>query len=325
MKRAVVFSALAVALMVAGCSQAVQPNSNTSSPDSVTKSTAAKSMMDNSTSTAQSSMPNQAPVPIKITRNGQNVTIQMTTEETNVDVGNGTPYHAWTFDGTLPGPVIYLQQGDHVTLTLHNIDPYMTHSIDLHAALVAPNKTFVQVPPNQSATLHFTAQLPGVYMYHCATAPMLMHIGNGMYGAVVVTPKGVRKPDYTIVQSEIYNNGDFQKMEAATPDLVVFNGKANQYVDHPLQAKVGQPLYIAFVNAGPNLFSAFHIVGTVLGDVEASGNPLNHLYDVQTYTVAPGDGALFKVTFNAPGIYPFVSHSMASADKGAMGEIDVVS
>jgi nitrite reductase (NO-forming) len=147
----------------------------------------------------------------------------------------------------------------------------MSHSIDLHAALVAPNKEFLQVMPNESKTLQLTAELPCVYMYHCATPPMLMHIGNGMYGAVVITPKGTAKSDYTIVQGELYNNGDYQKMKDGNPDMVVFNGKANQYVTQPLAAKVGKPLYIAFVNAGPNVFSAFHVVGTVFDDVEATG------------------------------------------------------
>jgi len=232
-------------------------------------------------------------------------------------------FHAWTFDGTVPGPVLYLREGDHVTLTLHNIDPNMPHSIDLHAALVAPNQNFVDVPPGQSKTIHFDADLPGVYMYHCATMPMAMHIAQGMYGAVVVTPKGQEPPTYTIVQSEFYGNDNYQDVTDSNPKYVVFNGKANQYVDKPLTAKVGQPITIAFVDAGPNHFSGFHVVGTVLQDVNASGNPKNNLYDVQTYTVAPGDGALFTVTFHQPGLYPFVTHSMADFAKGAVGKFKV--
>lgn len=266
---------------------------------------------------------NQAPVPMKVVRHGNQVTIDMTTEETTVEVASGVKYHAWTFDGTVPGPVIQLQQGDDVTLRLHNIDPNMAHSIDLHAVLAAPDKTFVQVGPKETRSLHFTAEKPGVYMYHCATEPMLLHIGNGMYGAVVVTPKGQPAPDYTIVQSEVYENGNYEEMLNGQPQYVVFNGRSNQYLDTPLHAKVGKPLTIAFVNAGPNHFSAFHIVGTVLGTVEPSGSPKTNLYDLQTYTVAPGDGALFQVTFNQAGTYTFVTHDMADAQKGAMGHIVV--
>lgn len=112
-------------------------------------------------------------------------------------------------------------------------------------------------------------------------------------------------------------------MESGTPQDIVFNGKANQYVDHPLKAKVGQPITVAFVDAGPNRWSAFHVVGTILRRVEASGSPKNRLYDVQTYTVAPGDGMLATLKFDQPGTYAFVSHSMSSFDKGAVGKIDV--
>ncbi|GGJ07003.1 hypothetical protein GCM10010885_15210 [Alicyclobacillus cellulosilyticus] len=262
---------------------------------------------------------NQRPVPMRVIRHGNHVELEMTAEETSIQIADGVWYHAWTFDGTVPGPVIWLRQGDEVTLRLHNADPHMAHAIDLHAALVAPNQAFVDVPPGQTRTLHFTAKLPGVFMYHCASQPMLQHIGNGMYGAVVVVPPGGPVPAYTLVQSEFYRNGDFTQMARGRPQYVVFNGRAFQYVQHPLPAKVGKPVYIAFVNAGPNEFAAFHVVGTVLRDVMPSGSPRTHLYDLQTYTVAPGDGALIRLVFDAPGMYPFVTHDMADMTQGAMG------
>ncbi|MDQ0191063.1 multicopper oxidase domain-containing protein [Alicyclobacillus cycloheptanicus] len=266
---------------------------------------------------------NQKPKPMTIVRHGNNVTINMYTEETMVTIAPGVQFPAWTFDGTVPGPVLYLQQGDHVTLTLHNLDPNMPHSIDLHAAQVAPNQDFTEVAPGKSKTITFDASIPGVFMYHCETEPMALHIAEGMYGAIIVTPKGQQPPTYTIVQSEFYQAMDLNAVLNDPPNYVVFNGEANRYVDHPLEAKVGQPLTVAFVNAGPNDFSAFHVVGTILRDVQASGNPNNHLYDVQTYTVAPGDGALIHLEFNAPGTYAFVSHSMSQMEKGAMGEFNV--
>lgn len=149
-------------------------------------------------------------------------------------------------------------------------------------------------------TFEFTASILGVFLYHCETEPMALHIAQGMYGAVIVTPKGQKPPNY-----------------------VVFNGEANRYVDQPLTAKVGNLITVACVNVGPNDFSAFHVVGTILRDVQASGDPRNNLYDVQTYTVAPGDGALIHLLFDEPGTYAFVSHAMSQMGKGAMGRFDV--
>lgn len=263
--------------------------------------------------------PDQKPVPMRFSREGNRVQIDLYAEERNIEVEKGVRLHMWTFDGTVPGPVLYLQQGDQVTLRLHNIDPHMVHSIDLHAAMTAPNVSFADVPPGQTKTIHFVAAVPGVFMYHCAAMPMAVHIAEGMYGAVVVTPRGQEPPNYTIVQSEIYPGGNFE----ANPLFVAFNGRPGQYAAHPLSAQVGKPLRIAFVNAGPNLFSAFHIVGTVIADAQASGNPRNNLYDVQTVTVAPGDGAMFTVRFAEPGLYPFLSHDMLEYSEGAAGLIRV--
>lgn len=282
-----------------------------------------KKVTTNNTKSSASSKLDQKPRPMTIKRNGNNVTINMYTEETMVDIAPGVRFPAWTFDGTVPGPVINLQEGDHVTLTLHNIDPNMQHSIDLHAALVAPNKSFVDVQPGKTKTIQFDANIPGVFMYHCETQPMALHIAQGMYGAVVVTAKGQQAPTYTIVQSEFYKAMDYNNVINGTPKYVVFNGKANQYADKPLAVKVGQPITIAVVNAGPNQFSAFHVVGSILRDVQASGNPKNHLYNVQTYTIAPGDGALIHLKFNQPGSYAFVSHSMSAMSKGAVGKFNV--
>ncbi len=266
---------------------------------------------------------NQKPKPMSIVRHGSNVSINIYTEETMVSIAPGVQFPAWTFDGTVPGPVLYLQQGDHVTLTLHNLDPNMPHSIDLHAAQVAPNEAFTEVAPGKSKTIRFNSSTPGVFMYHCETMPMALHIAQGMYGAVVVTPKGQKPPTYTIVQSEFYKPMDLNAILNDPPNFVVFNGEANRYVNKPLNAKVGQPITVAFVNAGPNDFSAFHVVGTIERDVQASGNPRNNLYDVQTYTVAPGDGALIHLKFDEPGIYSFVDHSMSAMSKGALGRFVV--
>lgn len=307
---ATVAMTIACTTLIAGCAPSLQSNQ-----------TSNMSNMNMTTSGAKSI--NQDPVPMTLSRNGHNVIINMTTEQTKIQIGNGQTYQAWTFDGTVPGPVLYLQQGDHVTLNLKNIDPQMPHSIDLHALQAAPNLTAVSVPSGQTKTIHFDTSTPGVYMYHCSMEPMILHIGNGMYGAVIVTPAGGKTPTYTIVQSEFYKNGEYQTMLNSSPDDVVFNGKTFQYMTTPLHAKVGVPITIAFVNAGPNEDSSFHIVGSLFDDAQASGNPENNEYHVQTYEVSPGNGALFTVTFHQAGTYSFLTHVVKDAEKGAMGQFVV--
>ncbi len=265
---------------------------------------------------------NQAPRPMTITRNGNHVMIQMYAEETEVTIAAGVRFPAWTFDGTVPGPVINLRAGDHVTLTLHNLDPRMPHAIDLHSALVPPNQDFVPVLPGHSKTFHFVASQPGVFLYHCESSPMPLHIAQGMYGAVVVTPVRQKPPLYTLVQSEFYRPDSLASVLNAPPRYVVFNGVANRYAANPLAAPVSKPFTVAVVDAGPNEFSAFHVVGSMLRDVQASGNPRNNLYGVQTYTIAPGDGALIQLEFNQAGQYSFVSHAMNQLGKGAYGIFD---
>ncbi len=265
---------------------------------------------------------NQTPRPLTVSRHGQDVAIHMYAEETKVAIAPGVFFPAWTFDGTVPGPVINLRQGDHVTLTLTNMDPRMPHAIDLHAALVPPNDAFTPILPGQSKTIHFTADIPGVFLYHCEFSPMPLHIAQGMYGAVVVTPKGEAPPLYTLVQSEFYRPDNLQSVLDSSPRYVVFNGVANQYAVNPLHVPVGNPFTIAVVNAGPNDFSAFHVVGSILRDVQASGDPKNNLYNVQTDMIAPGDAALIELEFDQSGQYSFVSHAMNQFGKGAHGIFD---
>ncbi len=267
---------------------------------------------------------NQKPRPMTVVRHGNAVSIQMYAEETEVSIAPGVTFPAWTFDGTVPGPVIELRQGDHVTLTLHNLDPRMTHSIDLHAALVPPNADFTEILPGQSKTIHFVASVPGVFMYHCESAPMPLHIAQGMYGAVVVTPPGQTPPLYTLVQGEFYKPDNLNSVLNGEPRYVVFNGYAGRYVNNPLPAPLNKPFTVAVVNAGPNEFSAFHVVGSILRDVQDTG-PANNLYNVQTYGIPPGGGALIHLEFNQPGKYTFVSHVMSQFARGDVGVFAVTS
>jgi nitrite reductase (NO-forming) len=247
-----------------------------------------------------------------------------------VDIAPGVTFNAWTFGTSIPGPVIHLRQGDTVDFTLVN-KAMMPHSIDFHAARTAPNVNYKNVNPNDSFNFTWKASDPGVFMYHCGTAPILQHIAEGMFGAVVVDPvvRPLPKADreFVFVQSEFYLTnpqdgvvaGDFQKAKDGVPDYVVFNGYANQYSEHPIAVKVGEKIRVHLMNAGPNHFSAFHVVGTLFDHVWVDGNPDNELHGIQTWTVAPGEGCTFDFTLSDPGNYPMVSHSFADPTKGAVG------
>jgi nitrite reductase (NO-forming) len=171
-------------------------------------------------------------------------------------------------------------------------------------------------------------------MYHCGTAPVLHHISNGMYGAVVVDPETPLPlaREYVLVQSEFYASspaeanpwsGDMDKMLANRPDLMAFNGKAFQYRDQPLPADAGELIRLYVVNSGPTQFSAFHVIGAIFERVLVDGNPNNVLEGISTWTIPPGGGATFELSIPDAGQYPFVTHSFAYTELGAVGLIDV--
>ncbi len=265
---------------------------------------------------------------------GTDATKQLSLEALNatVEIGGGVQYNAWTFEGSVPAPVIHLRQGDMVDFTLKNSGT-AGHSIDFHAAQIAWDVNYKTILPGETFGFKWQALLPGVFMYHCGTAPVLHHIANGMYGAIVVDPETPLPPatEYLLVESEFYakagaNNtwdGDMDKMKAARPDLLAFNGKAFQYRDNPLPAKVGERIRIYVVNAGPTLFSAFHVIGALFDRVLIDGNPENVLHGVQTYTVPPGGASTFELVIPNAGKYPFVTHSFAYTELGAVGLLDV--
>ena len=249
-----------------------------------------------------------------------------------VEIGGGVQYRAWTFGGTVPGPVVHVRQGDTIDFTLKNSGT-TGHSIDFHAAQIPWDVNYKTILPGESFSFQWRANLPGVFMYHCGTAPMLHHIANGMYGAIVVDPETPFEAarEYVLVQSEFYAmageggvwDGDMDKMKAARPDLMAFNGAAFQYRDNPLPAKAGERIRLYVVNAGPTLFSAFHVVGALFDKVFVDGNPANVLRGIQTYTVPPGGGSTFEMVIPDPGKYPFVTHNFAYTELGAVGLLDV--
>jgi nitrite reductase (NO-forming) len=271
-----------------------------------------------------------APVPA-----GDLVKVQMTLKDMVVQVAPGVKYNTWAFDGHgAPGPVLHVRQGQKVEMTLTN-GGTIPHSIDFHAARIAPNIAFRDVAPGESFTFRFKASDPGVFMYHCGTKPVLAHIANGMYGALVVdpaTPLPRADREYVLVASEWYLNGDgvsapasldMAKARAMMPDWTTFNGYANQYVTHPLTAKPGETVRFYVVAAGPTLDTNFHVVGTIFNRAWVNGDMTKYQTGVQTVGVPAGGGAVFDVKINQTGLYPFVSHAFAHVDLGQVGLLKV--
>jgi nitrite reductase (NO-forming) len=252
-----------------------------------------------------------------------------------VTVAPGVRYAAWTFGGNVPGPTLHFRQGDTVDFTLVN-RANIPHSMDFHAAEIAPSKYYVNVMPGDSLHYRFVARVPGAFMYHCGTAPAAMHIANGMYGALVVDPATPRPKarEFALVQSEFYltpqaaadgtHSLDWQRFLGLAPDHIVFNGRANQYAAHPLEVRPNELLRIYLVNAGPNRISSFHVVGGIFERVFQDGSSSSPLAGIQTANVPVGGGSIFEVRLREPGDYPFVTHAFADATKGGVGVFRVM-
>ena len=266
---------------------------------------------------------------------GDVVQVQMTLKDMTVEVAPGVEYNTWAFDGHgAPGPIVHVREGQTVEMTLTN-GGAIAHSIDFHAARIAPNVAFKDVAPGESIKFRFTASDPGVFMYHCGTKPVLAHIANGMYGAIIVQPKAGLPPvdnEYVLVGSEWYLDGDgieepasldMSKARARMADWVTFNGYANQYVTHPLTADPGDTTRFWVVAAGPTNNINFHVVGAMLDRAWVNSDLTRYQRNVQTAIVPAGGGAVFDVTIPDEGLYPFVSHAFADVDLGQVGLLKV--
>ncbi len=230
--------------------------------------------------------------------------------------------------GTGVSEPMVVTQGDKVQMTLVNggskaMDVRMPHSIDFHSAEVAPNAAFKTIQPGETHTFSFVAEHPGVFMYHCATDPVLMHTGAGMVGMMVVKPKKLAPVDRELwmTQQEFYigeegQDADPAKMAAKTPDVLTFNGYAAQYKNHPITVKRGETIRMYVLNAGPSLWSAFHVIGTVFDTTHVEG-VVGH--DAQTVNLAPSQGGWVEFTLDQEGSYPFVTHAFGDMVKGAVG------
>src|SRR5690554_2168937 len=259
-------------------------------------------------------------------------------EETG-QMADGVDYVYWTFGGTVPGSFIRTKVGDEVEFHLKNHpDNKLPHNIDLHA-VTGPGGGAVSsfVAPGHEITFSFKTLNPGLYVYHCATAPVGMHIANGMYGLILVEPEEGLPPvdkEYYVMQGDFYTQGSFgdqglqpfdmQKAIDEDADYVVFNGKVGALTgDGALTAKVGETVRIFFGNGGPNLVSSFHIIGEIFDRVTVEGGSLIN-ENVQTTLVPAGGAAMVEFKVDVPGELVLVDHSIFKAfNKGALGILNV--
>ena len=250
----------------------------------------------------------------------------------DITVADGFVVKTWTFGGQVPGPTLRVHLGDTVNVHLTNKSS-MSHSIDFHASQTAMNHQMVEIKPGATFTYTFTADYAGVWMYHCGTAPALHHIANGMFGMVIVEPKGgLPKVDQEVafVQSEWYLGAqgqpvDYAKANAAAPapDFVVFNGVANQYKDNPIQVTTKGRVRVFVLDAGPNIDSSYHVVGTIFDTVTKEGIQLAKGnaggWGSQAVDLSPAQGAIIEFSPREDGMYPMVTHAFNFVGKGAIG------
>ena len=249
--------------------------------------------------------------------------------ESIIEVAPGVTQEMWTFNGTAPGPVLRGEIGDTFRITLTNKGK-MGHSIDFHASKVAWSDEMRTIQPGESLVYEFKAQFAGAFMYHCGTAPALHHIGNGMFGVIIINPPNLPAVDeeFFVTQSELYlgpqgQPGDLTKMVNEQWDAVVFNGYFNQYKFSPIKVLPGKRYRMWVLNDGPSENAAFHIVGTIFDTVYKEGayllRPNATRGGSQALDLQPSQGGFVEFSFAEDGLYPFVTHKFANVGKGALG------
>ncbi|OHO51076.1 hypothetical protein HMPREF2635_02260 [Corynebacterium sp. HMSC035E02] len=262
----------------------------------------------------------------------------MTEEE--MEVAPGVRQTRWLFNGQAPGPTLRGKVGDTFRITIKN-EGSMGHSVDFHAGEVNPDENMKTIQPGESLTYEFEAHRAGIWMYHCSTMPMSLHIANGMAGAVVIDPHGKDAltdvdAEYVMTANEIFlasagkeaEGADAQRVSDGDYDLTAFNYYPNQYDEGlaPLRAKVGDTVRIWLVNLGPDLPLSFHVVGEQFDTVYKEGAYLiKGAKDSgsQALDLLPAQGGFVEMTFNEPGTYSFVNHLMTNAEKGQHGQFIV--
>ncbi|MEZ7684620.1 copper-containing nitrite reductase [Neisseria flavescens] len=267
------------------------------------------------------------------------VRVKMETVEKTMTMEDGVEYHYWTFNGDVPGQMIRVREGDTVEVEFSN-NPSSTvpHNVDFHAATGQGGGAEASfTAPGHTSTFSFKALQAGLYIYHCAVAPVGMHIANGMYGLILVEPKeGLPKVDkeFYIVQGDFYTKGkkgaqglqpfDMDKAIAEQPEYVVFNGHVGSIAgDNALKAKAGETVRMYVGNGGPNLVSSFHVIGEIFDKVYVEGGKLIN-ENVQSTVIPAGGAAIIEFKVDIPGSYTLVDHSIFRAfNKGALGQLKV--
>jgi nitrite reductase (NO-forming) len=262
------------------------------------------------------------------------VKLTLTTHELTAELADGATYDFWTFDGTVPGPLLRAMVGDTVELTLVNPpESKFSHNIDLHAVNGPGGGAAVtNVAPGETKTFTFTALNPGAFIYHCAFPPPMYHVAQGMYGGILIEPSGGLPPvdrEFYVVQGDWYTTGALgakghqqfsnDKAMAEQPEYFTFNGHATALTQlYTITANVDDTVRLYFGVGGPNVGSNFHIIGEVFDKV-FTGDPQTLIASEESWYVPPGSMAAFEFKLDVPGQYLLVDHALYRVLKGAAG------
>ena len=347
MKRQTLAALIASVFALAACGEQAAKPAETPAATASAEAPAAASDSQAAAETPSSELPvvdaimTHAPeVPPAIDRDHPaKVRVKMETVEKTMTMEDGVEYHYWTFNGDVPGQMIRVREGDTVEVEFSN-NPSSTvpHNVDFHAATGQGGGAEASfTAPGHTSTFSFKALQAGLYIYHCAVAPVGMHIANGMYGLILVEPKeGLPKVDkeFYIVQGDFYTKGkkgaqglqpfDMDKAIAEQPEYVVFNGHVGSIAgDNALKAKTGETVRMYVGNGGPNLVSSFHVIGEIFDKVYVEGGKLIN-ENVQSTLIPAGGAAMIEFKVDIPGSYTVVDHSLFRAfNKGALGQLKV--
>ena len=352
MKRQTLAALITSAFVLAACNGQQQASQQPAAQGTQTTASSTPSAPDVAPQTAEADVPvDQLPVidavmthapevPPPVNRDhAALVKVKMETIEKTMKMADGVDYTYWTFNGDVPGQMIRVREGDTVEVEFSN-NPNSTvpHNVDFHASNgPGGGAAATFTAPGRTSTFRWKALQSGLYIYHCAVAPVGMHIGNGMYGLVLVEPKeGLPKVDkeFYIVQGDFYTKGkygepglqpfDMDKAIREDADYVVFNGHVGAIAgDNALKAKVGETVRMYVGNGGPNLVSSFHVIGELFDKVYVEGGKLIN-ENVQSTLIPAGGAAMIEFKVDIPGSFTIVDHSLFRAfNKGALGQLVV--
>ena len=352
MKRQTLAALITSAFVLAACNGQQQASQQPAAQGTQTTASSTPAAPDVASQTAEADVPvDQLPVidavmthapevPPPVNRDhAALVKVKMETIEKTMKMADGVDYTYWTFNGDVPGQMIRVREGDTVEVEFSN-NPNSTvpHNVDFHASTgTGGGAAATFTAPGRTSTFRWKALQAGLYIYHCAVAPVGMHIGNGMYGLVLVEPKeGLPKVDkeFYIVQGDFYTKGkygepglqpfDMDKAIREDADYVVFNGHVGAIAgDNALKAKVGETVRMYVGNGGPNLVSSFHVIGEIFDKVYVEGGKLIN-ENVQSTLIPAGGAAIIEFKVDIPGSFTIVDHSLFRAfNKGALGQLVV--